>query len=161
MFYTDRFLFCRNCLFHRNNMHTDPGASGRHHWRYLFKGQSRHIFKKICKLRVLLHLFGIHYHKFGASRYKHGKNILLMAVFILPVIFNKSDHAHFLKQFFRAGNTFFTFFCYLLKPHRNTHFHGKCNLRHFIRNYSGKSPILRIIYSNFNTNPVRNLLSQF
>ena len=37
MLHTCGFLLCRNCLFYRNDMHSDSGASRRYHWCNLFQ----------------------------------------------------------------------------------------------------------------------------
>ena len=160
MLHTCGFLLCRNCLFYRNDMHSDSGASRRYHWCDLFQRQSGHIFKEICQNRVFFHLLFIHHHKFCAAGNKHRQDILLMMVGVLPVIFDHADHGHFIQQLLHTFWIFAGFSGNLFQCHWFSDLHGKTDLCHFISQNFRESPILGILHCDFHTDTVSDHLSQ-
>ena len=160
MFHACRFLFCRDCFFYRDDMHSDSGSAGRNHRCDFFKWKSGHIFKEICQDRVFFHLLFIHHHKFCTAGNKHRQDILLMMVGVLPVIFDHTDHGHFIQQLLHTFWIFAGFAGNLFQCHWFSDLHGKTDLCHFISQNFRESPILGILHCDFHTDTVSDHLSQ-
>ena len=81
---------------------------------------------------MFLDLPAVHYHEFSTSRNEHWEYILLVPVLVLPVILDKSYYTHLLKKLFRTLNTLLTLLRNLLKCHRHSYLHSKCDLCHLV-----------------------------
>ena len=160
MFDIGRLLPGGNGFFHRDDMHADTRPAVRHHRSHLFQRQPGHLFKEIRQLRMLLHLLCIHHHKFRTAGHKHGKHILLMTIFILPVVFDQADNAHLLKKLFRTLHALFAPLRNPLGRSRNPHLHSQSDLRHLIRYHTSQPPVFRIRCGYLNSDPVRYLLTE-
>ena len=90
MFQINGLIFHFNCLFNRNDMHTDTCSAFWNKWCNLFKRQTGHMFKEDTHFRIGFKNIRIHIEEFCTSRHIHRQDILLFRSFILPVIFQNT-----------------------------------------------------------------------
>ena len=140
-------------LFHRDDVHTDAGASGRHHGSDLFERQERHALKERRDLRMLVDLRLAHIKELRAARNELRQRpalfmVRVLSVEIFPVVLNKTDVRHLGEQLFQlilalAGNG-----GDLRGGFRLADLHLQRNVRHFVRNNTGESPVFRVVARN-------------
>ena len=137
-------------LFHRDDVHADAGASGRHHRRDLFERQERHALKERRDLRVLVDLRLTHVDELRAARneLRQRPALLVVRVFpvqIFPVVLDKADVRHLGEQLFELFLAFAGERGDLRCRFRLAHLHLERDIRHFVRNNARESPILGIV----------------
>ena len=149
-------------FFHRNNMHADTGASGRHHLRKAVQWDKCHTLEKACQCRMfpdtlvaLRSLF--HIKELRGTRHKHRQTITsvtwsvclaVVVIVVAVIIFQQTDIAHFINQLlkiFSALRRNTVLLPQLLYFIMMTQFHFKRNVRHLICNNLRKPPIFRIL----------------
>ncbi len=79
-----------NGLLHRNHVHANACASGRHHRHSLGKRALRSLLKELGKLGMLTQLIHAHVEELGRARYQHGQHPLLGARGVFPVVLQKA-----------------------------------------------------------------------
>ncbi len=101
-----------NRLFHRNYMHTDPGASRRHHMGNPIQRDKGHALKKACQRRMFLQAYislrgFFHIKQFRRTRHEHrqavsavrrSRNRTVMVIVIAIVILQKPNVAHLIQK---------------------------------------------------------------
>ena len=66
-------------------MHTDSGASERHHGSHSLERHLRHQIEEACKIRMRLRQRSLHHHEFSGTRHENRNIVLKVMVFILAV----------------------------------------------------------------------------
>ena len=112
-----------NGFLHWYDMHADACASRRNHRGYLLQRKPGHPLEEPAQFRMLFKLLLIHISEFRAAWHEHGKHILLLPLWILPVVFDKPYPAHFIQQFLKLLFLFPRNLQHLLKRHRLSHLH--------------------------------------
>ena len=161
MLNVDRTGICGNGFFYGNDMHSDPGSSGRHHLIDDRERKECHSFKESRYFRMFLHEFDIHVGVLRAAHYKHRQAVLL---FVLGVYVGKLKYAvvqHCLEIAFKAVlRNIRVHFLHSFEIIRSTKLHSETDIRHFIcRNHCRDTVVVRIsrLYFSF---AVRYLLCQ-
>ena len=188
MFDIQRFVFHRNRLFHRNDMHSDAGAARRHHGGHMLQRQEGHPLKEHGQLRMPVHQLLVHVGIFGRAGDKQRNPVF--AVFLLPrhirqravlrilvavVIFQHTQHAEPLQQriaflplsrFLGPGHAEHLRIGILLPQLHLQHQVQRC-LRflrgEFILKNTGQAPIFRVLGRDslqFGGNPVGDFPNQ-
>ena len=148
MLNTDGLGVGRYRLFDGDDVHTDTGAAERNHGSDLFKGETRHALKEVAHLGVLVDKVLAHVKKFCSAGNEEREKILLYVLGILPVIFEKTDAAHFLQlglKRFRVAAA--CRFGDLLKSHGDALFHAQCYIDHLIVENVYKTPVFGTVFS--------------
>ena len=112
-----------NGFLHWYDMHTDACASRRNHRGYLLQRKPGHPLEEPAQFRMLLQLLLIHIGEFRAAWHEHRKHVLLLPLWILPVVFDKTYPAHFIQQFLKFLFFFPRNLQHLFKRHRLSHLH--------------------------------------
>ena len=104
-----RLALGRNGLFDRDDVHTDAGASGRHHLGDARQRQIRHALEEVGRLREHIRLLGVDHHDLGAAGNEHIQHpalfvVRVLAVEVLPVELNQAALADGLHRFFQIGS---------------------------------------------------------
>ena len=70
-----------------------------------------------------------------------------MVVIVAVIVFQNTDSAHVVKQLLKFFFTEFGVLCKkVFKRVVMTHFHFQRDVRHFVGNHAGKSPVFGIVY---------------
>lgn len=133
MLQIDRFLFRRDRLFNRDDVHADAGTSGRYHGRDLFQRQAGHPLEHCRHFRMCRDRVQIHIHIFCAAGYEHGQHVLLVMIFVFPVVFDHTAESQLFQQLLRARKRLAALFGDFCCRDRYALVHDDGDFRHFIR----------------------------
>ena len=92
-----------NGLLDRNDVHTDTGATGRHHRRGLGQRSLGRLLKELGIDRMLLELTHAHVEELGGTRHQHGQHPLLGALGVFPVVLEQTRVAHVVEHLLDIG----------------------------------------------------------
>ena len=139
-------VFRFNGLFHRDHVHTDARASGRHHGGDLLQGQTAHPLEETAHFGMFLQNCIVHVGELSAAGNEHGQHPLLGAGGVLPVVFQNALEREVVQDLLQfrlglAGELYHI--CHGLGL-PNTHFQGHFCL--LIGYKDGKPPIFRIVF---------------
>ena len=156
---TDGFIFRFDGLLHRDDVHTDARASGRHHGRDLFQRQHGHALEERGHLRVFVDLALAHVQKFSAARHKQRQYpalfvVRVLSVQVFPVILQKTQPGHLIQQLFQLLRFHFGQLYHLRQSLGFTNPHFQRHIHHLVGQHVVKAPILRVINRGFQANAV-------
>ena len=128
-----------NCFLHRDNMHADPSAAGRHHLGNPCQGEICHAFKEVGCLREHVSMFGMDHHNLRAAGDKHVQNpalfmIRILAVKVFPMVLDQSAFADGLEGLLQISIIKLRILRLdLCEGHRNALLHRQGNVQNIVR----------------------------
>ena len=145
MFNADRGILMFNCLFDRNDVHTDASSSRRNHRGNAFQRHLGHQVEERCQLRVLLCQLGVHHHELSGSRNEDRHIILLSLIRILTRHLQHADPAQMIDHLLRLFQRHAVALCDLFRQIADTClFEGQKELHFFLCQDHIQSPVFRI-----------------
>ena len=147
-------------LLHRDDVHADARASGRHHGRRLREGPLRGLLEELRDGRVLLDLARAHVEELGGAGHEHGQNPLLGAGGILPVVLEQADIAHLVEELLERLGVHPGGLDRVGQGVGATHLHLEEDVGHLIGRDLGKRPVLEGLELLFAQQTVGAVLAQ-
>ena len=146
-------------LLHGDNVHTDTRPSGRHHGGDLLQGQHGHPLEEGRHLWVLVDLASAHVQELGAAGHEQGQHPALfvvgvLAVQILPVIFQKAQPGHFIQQLFQGLSLHFGQIHHLADGLGLADAHFQRHIHHLIGQNAVQTPVFRVVHGGFQADAV-------
>ena len=152
-------------LLHRDDVHADARAAGRHHGSDPLQGLEAHALEELAKLRVLLQLLGIHIRELGAAGDKQRDHIPLLvvrvlAVQVLPVVLDQAHHAHLEQQLLQMLRVLARELGDLGQGLGLADLHFQGDLGHLVGDDALEAPVFRVLIGDLPPHAVGDHLAQ-
>ena len=156
---TDGLVLRLDGFLHRDDVHTDARPSGRHHGGDLLQGQHGHPLEEGRHLGMLVDLASAHVQELGAAGDEQGQHPALfvagvLAVQILPVIFQQAQPGHLVQQLFQGFPLHFGQLHHLGDGLGLADAHLQGHVHHLVGQYAVQTPVLRVVHGGFQADTV-------
>ena len=165
LFQPDGLLLRLDGLLHRDDVHADAGASGRHHGGDLLQRQHGHALKERRHLRVLIDLASAHVQELGAAGHEQRQDIALLvggvlAVQIFPVVLDDAQPGHIIQQLLQRLALHLRQLHQLLNGLGLADAHFQRHVHHLVGHHAVQTPVLRVVHGGLQADAVGDHAAQ-